>query len=162
MNADMKDKKKRWNLSATKTADRSSKRMADKLQERRNGLLALVHIAKKEIPLSDDEYRDVIAYWGVRSSADMSIPELEELVKYFESLGFKKKVSDPRDPGSGVGQIKALQERIRAEAKKLSNGEQRLKGLVKKIAKADDLKACRNIKKLKQVLKVVRLLQDRE
>ncbi|MBW1606822.1 MAG: DUF1018 domain-containing protein [Deltaproteobacteria bacterium] len=158
----MKDKKKRWNLSATKTADRSSKRMADKLQERRNGLLALVHIAKKEIPLSDDEYRDVIAYWGVRSSADMSIPELEELVKYFESLGFKKKVSDPRDPGSGVGQIKALQERIRAEAKKLSNGEQRLKGLVKKIAKADDLKACRNIKKLKQVLKVVRLLQDRE
>jgi len=132
MNADMKDKKKRWNLSATKTADRSSKRMADKLQERRNGLLALVHIAKKEIPLSDDEYRDVIAYWGVRSSADMSIPELEELVKYFESLGFKKKVSDPRDPGSGVGQIKALQERIRAEAEKLSNGEQRLKGLVKK------------------------------
>ncbi len=162
MNADMKDKKKRWNLSATKTADRSSKRMADKLQERRNGLLALVHIAKKEIPLSDDEYWDVIAYWGVRSSADMSISELEELVKYFESLGFKKKVSDPRDPGSGVGQIKALQERIRAEAKKLSNGEQRLKGLVKKIAKADDLKACRNIKKLKQVLKVVRLLQDRE
>ena len=131
-------------------------------KKQRNGLLALVHIAKKEIPLSDDEYRDVIAYWGVGSSADMTVPELEELVKYFESLGFKKKVSDPRDPGSGVGQIKALQERIRAEAEKLSNGEQRLKGLVQKIAKADDLKACRNVKKLKQVLKVVRLLQDRE
>ena len=154
MNAGGEDKKKGWSTYATKKTD--------KFQERRNGLLALVHIAKKEIPLSDDEYRDVIAYWGVRSSADMSILELEELVKYFESLGFKKKVSDPRDPGSGVGQIKALQERIRAEAKKLSNGEQRLKGLVKKIAKADDLKACRNIKKLKQVLKVVRLLQDRE
>lgn len=147
---------------ATKTADKPAKQTADKLQERRNGLLALVHIAKKEIPLSDDEYRDVIAYWGVRSSADMSIPEIEELVKYFESLGFKKKVPDARDPGSGVGQIKALQERIRAEAEKLSSGEQRLKGLVKKIAKADDLKACRNVKKLKQVLKVVRLLQDRE
>lgn len=131
-------------------------------KQRRNGLLALVHIAKKEIPLSDDEYRDVIAYWGVGSSADMTVLELEELVKYFESLGFKKRVSDPRDPGSGVGQIKALQERIRAEAEKLSNGEQRLKGLVEKIAKADDLRACRNVKKLKQVLKVVRLLQDRE
>ena len=154
MNAGDEDKKKQWNMSAKQTAD--------KLQERRNGLLALVHIAKKEIPLSDDEYRDVIAYWGVRSSADMSIPELEELVKYFEILGFKKKVSDPRDPGSGVGQIKALQERIRSEAEKLSNGEQRLQGLVKKIAKANDLKACRNVKKLKQVLKVVRLLQDRE
>ena len=154
MNAGEEYKRNRSNTSATKTAD--------KLQERRNRLLALVHIAKKEIPLSDDEYRDVIAYWGVDSSADMSIPELEELVKYFESLGFKKKVPDARDPGSGVGQIKALQERIRAEAEKLSSGEQRLKGLVKKIAKADDLKSCRNVKKLKQVLKVVRLLQDRE
>ncbi len=147
---------------AKKTVDKSFTKTADKLRERRHKLLALVHIAKKEIPLSDDEYRDVIAYWGVRSSADMSIPELEELVKYFESLGFKKKVADPRDPGAGVGQLKALRERIKEETKKLKNGEERLKGLVKKIAKEDDLMACRNVKKLKQVLKVVRLLQDRE
>jgi len=143
-------------------ADTSATNTADKLQEQRHKLLALVHIAKKEIPLRDDEYRDVIAYWGVRSSADMSIPELEELVEYFESLGFKKKVTDPRDPGPGVGQIKALQERIREEAMKLNNGEMRLKGLVKKIAKEDDLRFCRNVKKLKQVLKVIRLLQNRE
>ncbi len=145
-----------------KSANNSAGKTADKLQERRHKLLALVHIAKKEIPLRDDEYRDVIAYWGVRSSADMSIPELEDLVEYFESLGFKKKVKDPRDPGPGVGQIKALQERIRVEAKKLNNGEERLKGLVRKIAKENDLRFCRNVKKLKQVLKVVRLLQDRK
>lgn len=150
------------NRDKRKSANKFASEKADKLQERRHKLLALVHIAQKEIPLRDDEYRDVIAYWGVRSSADMSIPELEELVKYFESLGFKKKVPDPRDPGSGVGQIKALQERIREEAKKLNNGEERLKGLVKKIAKEDDLTACRNVKKLKQLLKVLRLLQNRE
>ena len=92
----------------------------------------------------------------------MSIPELEELVKYFESLGFKKKVKDPRDPGPGVGQLKALRERIKEESGKLINGEERLKGLVKKIAKEDDLRFCRNVKKLKQVLKVIRLLQNRE
>jgi len=147
---------------ANNTADKSSTKMADKLQERRHKLLALVHIAKKEIPLSDDEYRDVIAYWGVKSSADMSNPELEELVKYFESLGFKKKVIDPRDPGAGIGQLKALRERVREEARKLNHGEERLKGLVKKIAKEDDLKFCRNVKKLKQLLKVIRLLQNRE
>jgi hypothetical protein len=146
----------------TIVGQRSAKKKADKLQERRHKLLALVHIAKKEIPLSDDEYRDVIAYWGVESSADMSIPELEELVRSFESLGFKKKVPDLRDPRSGVGQIKALQERVREEARKLNNGEERLKGLIKKIAKENDLKACRNIKKLKQLLKVIRLLQNRE
>ncbi len=58
---------------ATKTADKFSTKTVEKRQmtagkpqERRHKLLALVHIAKKEIPLRDDEYRDVIAYWGVR------------------------------------------------------------------------------------------------
>jgi hypothetical protein len=157
-----RNKKKTPDKSANEKADKPDTGTADKLQERRHKLLALVHIAKKEIPLSDDEYRDIIAYWGVGSSADLSIPELEELVKYFESLGFKKKVTDPRDPGAGVGQIKALRERIKEEAGKLNNGEERLRGLVKKIAKENDLNACRNIKKLKQLLKVIRLLQNRE
>ncbi len=149
------------NRSATKTADKK-KSSNNKIQRRRNGLLALVHIAKKELALRDDEYRDVLKYWGVKTSAEMSIPELEELVEYFESLGFKKKVSADRELGSGVGQITALRERVRVEAGKLNNAEQRLKGLVKKIAKTDDLMSCRNVKKLKQILKVVRLLQDRE
>jgi hypothetical protein len=149
------------NRSATKMADKE-KSSDDKIHRRRNGLLALVHIAKKELALRDDEYRDVLKYWGATTSAQMSIPELEELVEYFESLGFKKKVSADRDLGSGVGQITALRERVRAEAGKLNNGEQRLKGLVKKIAKADDLMSCRDVKKLKQILKVVRLLQNRE
>ena len=153
---------KKKDKSATEKAGKSYTKTADKLQERRHKLLALVHIAKKEIPLSDDEYRDVIAYWGVQSSADMSNPELEELVKYFESLGFKKKAIDPRDPGTGVGQIHALQIRAREEAMKLHNGEERLKGLVKKIAKEDDIRSCRNIKKLKQLVKVIHLLQNRE
>jgi hypothetical protein len=149
------------NRSATNTADKE-KSSDDKIHRRRNGLLALVHIAKKELALRDDEYRDVLKYWGVTTSAEMSIPELEELVEYFESLGFKKKVPADRDLGSGVGQITALRERIREEAGKLNNGEQRLKGLVKKIAKTDDLTSCRDVKKLKQILKVIHLLQNRE
>jgi hypothetical protein len=149
------------NRSATKTADKK-KSSKNKIQRRRNGLLALVHIAKKELALRDEEYRDVLKYWGVTTSAQMSIPELEELVEYFESLGFKKKVPADRELGAGAGQLTALRERVREEAGKLNNGEQRLKGLVKKIAKADDLKSCRDVKKLKQILKVVRLLQDRE
>jgi len=157
-----KSLKKKTDKPATENAGKPTTEKTDKIQERRHKLLALVHIAKKEIPLSDDEYRDVIAYWGVQSSADMSNPELEELVKYFESLGFKKKAIDPRDPGTGVGQIHALQIRVREEAMKLHNGEERLKGLVKKIAKEDDLRSCRNIKKLKQLLKVIHLLQNRE
>lgn len=149
------------NRSATKMADKE-KSSDDKIHRRRNKLLALVHIAKKELALRDDEYRDVLKYWGVKTSAQMSIQELEELVTYFESLGFKKKVSADRGLGSGAGQITALRERIRAEAGKLNNGEQRLKGMVRKIAKTEDLMSCRDVKKLKQILKVVHLLQNRE
>jgi len=148
-------------MFAKMTAD-EKKLSDDKIQRRRHGLLALVHIGKKELALRDDEYRDVLKYWGVTTSADMSIPELEELVEYFESLGFKKKVPADRALGAGAGQLTALRERIREEAGKLSNGEQRLKGLVKKIAKTDDLKSCRDVKKLKQILKVIHLLQNRE
>jgi len=68
-------KKNSAHNAARKTADKSAGEKADKLLKRRHKLLALVHIAKKEIPLRDDEYRDVIAYWGVRSAADMSIPD---------------------------------------------------------------------------------------
>ena len=149
------------NRSATKRADKKPS-SDDKIHRRRNGLLALVHIGKKELGLRDDEYWDVLKYWLVTTSAEMSIPELEELVEYFESLGFKKKVPADRDLVSGVGQITALRERVREEAGKLNNGEQRLKGLVKKIAKTDDLKSCRDVKKLKQILKVIHLLQNRE
>ena len=149
-------------MKAVNGGGKTSPNKPDNMQRRRHGLLALVHIAKRELALRDDEYRDVLKYWGAKTSAEMSIPELEELVTYFESLGFKKKVLADRDLSSGVGQITALRERVLAEAGKLNNGEQRLKGLVKKIAKADDLMSCRNVKKLKQILKVVRLLQDRE
>ena len=149
-------------MKAVNGGGKTSPNKPDNMQRRRHGLLALVHIAKRELALRDDEYRDVLKYWGAKTSAEMSIPELEELVTYFESLGFKKKVPADRELGSGVGQITALRERVLAEAGKLNNGEQRLNGLVKKIAKTDDLKSCRDVKKLKQILKVVRLLQDRE
>jgi phage gp16-like protein len=149
-------------MKAVNGGGKTSPNKPDNMQRRRHGLLALVHIAKRELALRDDEYRDVLKYWGAKTSAEMSIPELEELVTYFESLGFKKKVPADRELGSGVGQITALRERVLAEAGKLNNGEQRLKGLVKKIAKAEDLMSCRDVKKLKQILKVVRLLQDRE
>ncbi|MGD8549623.1 MAG: DUF1018 domain-containing protein, partial [Desulfobacterales bacterium] len=111
------------NRSSIKRADKK-KSSNNKIQRRRHKLLALVHIGKKELALRDDEYRDLLKYWGVTTSAEMSVPELEELVEYFESLGFKKKVSADRDLGSGVGQITALRERIREEAGKLNNGEQ--------------------------------------
>lgn len=66
---------------------------------RRNQLLGKVHIAKKQLRLSDDDYRDTIEnMFGVRSASKLSDRRLTELVEYFKSVGFKPLSRKPR-PG---------------------------------------------------------------
>jgi len=60
----------------------------------RKSLLAKIHIAKKQLGLSDDIYRGILAVrYGVESAKDLKISELIDLCRHFEKLGFK-----PRPP----------------------------------------------------------------
>lgn len=140
------------------------KKSPNKLQRQRNGLLAIVHIAKKDLGLDDAAYRDVLGFWGVKSSGALSISELEELIDYFSSRGFQKKTTgDRRQKADGRRRmIEALHERIQAEAAKLENGDARMNGLIKAKANVDDLRFCRNINKLKQILRILKLFQEQE
>lgn len=55
-------------------------------------LMAKIHIAKKDLGLDDDTYRDVL--WrvtGKRSCKDMTIAQLQDVVKDMEASGFKPK-----------------------------------------------------------------------
>lgn len=57
-------------------------------------LMAKIHIAKKELGLDDDTYRDVL--WrvtGKRSCKDMTIAQLQDVVKDMEKSGFKPKAA---------------------------------------------------------------------
>lgn len=127
------------------------------LNKQRNGLLAIVHIAKQDLGLDDDTYRDVLANWGVKSSAAMSVQELSELVGHFCSLGFRVcSKSNTRNQG----QADALHARIRQEAARLDNGDARLAGLIKAKAGVDDLRFCRDVEKLKQILRILKIFQD--
>ena len=143
----------------------AGKKSPNALQRQRNGLLAIVHIAKKGLGMDDASYRDVLGFYGVASSAALSISELEDLVGHFESLGFRKtrgsEVGDQRSAGK-QRMAQALHARIWEEAIALENGEKRLTGLVKKIANVDDLRFCRNIKKLQQILKIVGIYKKQE
>jgi len=59
----------------------------------RRALLAKVHLAKKDLRLDDDTYRDVLErITGRRSSAECSVSELENLVAHFRTQGFVPKV----------------------------------------------------------------------
>lgn len=56
-------------------------------------LLAKVHIAKKDLRLSDEHYRDVLErITGKRSAAGLSDAQLIAVLKHFEGEGFKPKV----------------------------------------------------------------------
>lgn len=142
------------------------------LEQQRKGLLALVHIAKKEIGLDDETYRDMLeGRWGVRSAADMRIGQLEDLVQHFKEMGFRKKKSVVNGPLSvatnrprttdyepRTSQIEVLHGKILERAFVIERGEQRMIGLVKKHCGVDRLEWCRDVGKLKQVLRVMTLL----
>lgn len=144
-----------------KTISGGGKKSPNVLQRQRNGLLAIVHIAKKDLGLDDAAYRDMLGFYGVSSSAALSIPELEDLVDHFESLGFK--VQRSKVQGSGKRRIaEALHARIWEEALALENGEKRLTGIVKSVANVDDLRFCRNVGKLKRILKIIKVYKKQE
>jgi len=54
-------------------------------------LLARVHIAPKELGLSQYEYEAALERFGATSARDLSGDQLGELDKYFQSLGWKPK-----------------------------------------------------------------------
>ncbi len=79
-------------------------------------LLAKIHIAKKELNLSEDEYRDILeGETGKRSSAKMTTDEVGKCIKHFIGMGWMPKTKprkykdSPRDiyDSSGAAKRKA-------------------------------------------------------
>lgn len=52
---------------------------------------ALVHVAKAQLGLSEEDYRAVLASVGVQSSKDLNYVQFEEVMKRFEAGGFTPK-----------------------------------------------------------------------
>lgn len=52
--------------------------------------LAMIHVAKKQLALADDEYRSIMAgVTGKHSAADLDAPGRRKLLDYFKKIGFK-------------------------------------------------------------------------
>jgi len=62
----------------------------DRSSKARRGLIAKVHVAKKQLNLDDDDYRQIMLdEAGVMSAADADEAGLKAVVRRFEGLGFK-------------------------------------------------------------------------
>ena len=79
-------------------------------------LMAKIHIGKKDLGLDDGTYRDVL--WrvtGKRSCKDMTIAQLQDVVKDMEKSGFKPKAAPKHGKKpSVVGKREPLMGKIHA------------------------------------------------
>lgn len=146
----------------TPTGERPPLRNESEAAQRR-GLLAMVHIAKKDLGLNEGEYEMILRAFRVASSGEMAIPQLELLVKYLKRLGWKparsRRKKRPTDP---TARLDALRRRCVEIAKTIDNGEKRLAGLAEKICGVATIAWCRDAAKLERLLAVLGKIQEKE
>lgn len=58
---------------------------------RKKKRIQLVHVAKHQLGLTDDNYRAILSQWKVESSKDMTLFQLGQLLDYLKVLGFRGK-----------------------------------------------------------------------
>ena len=66
--------------------------MTGKKIDRRKKLIQLIHIAKSKLQMSDGDYRALLnGVGGKASSAELTVAELEQVLRAMKSLGFTVK-----------------------------------------------------------------------
>ena len=53
------------------------------------GQLAVIHIAKDQTGMTEEEYRDLLASVGVKSSKELTRKQFSVVMNHFEQLGFE-------------------------------------------------------------------------
>lgn len=101
----------------------------------RRGLLAKVHIAKKDLGLPDDLYRDTLdQLFGVRSSGDLTNKQLSALLDHFSSKGWQSglKVDDPM-----IRKMRSLWHELADAGGVKNRSEKALRAFAKKLTRKD-------------------------
>lgn len=75
----------------------------------RRAMLAKLHLAKKQMALTDDSYRDVLRrITGLESAAAMRVEQLDAVLREFARLGWKAKPARKRSEKPQVRMIWAV------------------------------------------------------
>lgn len=124
--------------------------------------LAKIHIAKKELNLSDDIYRDILAVqFNAGSSKDLTDLQCIKLLQHFEKLGWSQKIAargkalvpETRTTAQRQGddpqakKIMALWGALHRSGKVKYNSDKALSGYVKRMTGKDSLKWCTSAEK---------------
>lgn len=82
--------------------------------------MAKIHIAKKDLGMSDDDYRAVLEIkFGQDSASRLTIPQLSQLVDHFVALGWEAgSKGKPKRPASGRAPLLSKIEAYLAEQRR--------------------------------------------
>lgn len=130
----------------------------DAQANQRRGLLAKIHIAKQQMGLNDGEYDMILKSFKVATAADLTLPQLENMVKLLKHYGWKPRKS--RAAADADDRLAALRYRCVETAREIPNGEKRLAGLALKICGTSQLSWCRDASKLERLLAVLGKIKE--
>lgn len=73
----------------------------------RNNQLAQIHIARAQLGMSEDEYRDLMSvkFNGIRSAAALSAQQRQELLHHFQLCGWQGSVPGSRANGAATKKV---------------------------------------------------------
>jgi len=126
----------------------------------RRGLLAKIHIAKKDMGLRDEEYEAMLTAFKVETAAVMTVPQLENMVKLLKYHGWKP--ARRRKKISTADHLSALRRRCVEIAQEIVNGEKRLAGLAQSVCGVSSLTWCKETRKLERLLAILGKIKEEE
>ena len=104
----------------------------------RSKLIQLIHVAKKEIGLSDEDYRAILESSAKKSScSNMNVFELDEVLKTMNKLGFKKLETKESEVGWNTSRVQMDYIKGMWELVARDKSERALYRFIKRITGAD-------------------------
>lgn len=128
----------------------------------RKKMIAKIHIAKTQLAIDDDVYRDLLDdVTGKRSCADMDERELHQVLERLRGFGFKNFFPATKDNATKtqVDKIRAMWLDM-AKSELVPDGEPALLGFVKRQTKVDRLEWL-TPKQCNAVIEALKAIRDR-
>jgi phage gp16-like protein len=110
--------------------------------------LAKIHIAKKELGLTDEVYRDILSMrFGVNSAAKLTDRQATVLLNTFKAKGWKERKSkkastSPMYIDAQMRKVVAMWITLGQKSVLRNSSDQALQAYVKRMTKRDNLKWC--------------------
>ena len=127
----------------------------------RSKIIQLIHIAKSQIGLSDEDYRAVLESTTKKTScSDMSLFELNEVLKAMKKLGFKVKKLETKDNEIGWDASKEQMDYIKGmwELVARDKSDRTLYKFIKRITGADHPRFMRSVDSQKVIVALRKMM----